>query len=265
MGTILPLCWLFTRYAWLEDWEPCTWPGSLGTAGKPSPSREQTFSCFRVLAREGVNHIIFYSSPAEKNKALDWRLYSHALCSACSQCFPGWPVSMTCGDPRGGGTDSSPFDSGRGWFWGRHPDIASALCWVQTPKDGLVPRWRGTERDPFLNRAGKQKKARDPLSSSIQLFWKLEYSEMQYLLLPGTQPDLCHTTGESCFSGATYEFFFWNVALGPLSPFSLKTPWVQEPQRVREWTYELKDYRFRFCLITYWKWVENKKGRNQDS
>lgn len=136
--------------------------------------------------------------------------------------------------PKGSGTDSSPFDSGRGWFWGRPPDIASALCGVQTPKEGLVPSWRSTERDPFLNRAEKQKKARDPLSSSIQLFWKLESNEMQYLLLPGTQLGLFHTTGESCFLRSYLWICFWDVALGLLSPFLLKTPWVQEPERVRE-------------------------------
>ena len=59
---------------------------------------------------------------------------------------------------------------------------------------------KGGPKGPFcLKRVSKQRKARDPLSSSIRLFQKLESNETQYLLLLGAKPGLSQTPGESSF------------------------------------------------------------------
>lgn len=141
-----------------------SWPGSLSIAEKPLLSTEQTCRCFCILARAKVKHIVFYSSPAEKNIALEMRLFFRALLSvflmlpllACF-CDARWHEreltfpTLTLG---GAGSEEVPqagtFTSGE--CCAKHKHQRKGLCRVERgAKGAFLPSW-----------SQEQKKARDP-------------------------------------------------------------------------------------------------------
>lgn len=66
------------------------------------------------------------------------------------------------------GTESSHFDHGRGLVLKKAPNFWGTLCQVQILEKGLSTIEGGPKGTVCLNRTRRRRKARDPLSTSVQ-------------------------------------------------------------------------------------------------
>ena len=126
----------------------------------------------------------------------------------------------------------------------------------------LKEYWKG----PFSQQSRKAEKSKGPseLIYSIVLKTWVQWNAIPTIARcsAGSFP---HDWGK-LFSQELLVNLFLKCCTGATVSFPTKNSLSAEAtESEREWTYALKDYRFRFCLITYWKWIENKKGRNQGS